>query len=150
MIKKADIILFFLILAFGLAVSWWSLAGNSAGEKAVVTVDGKLYGTYPLSQDQIIQVVQENGHHNDITIKGGRVSMTFSDCRNQICVESGAISHTKDTIVCLPNKVVIEITGRNGDDSGVDIITGTAASGSSPSAADAEDEAEGGDVHGTE
>ena len=114
------------------------------------TVDGKLYGTYPLSQDQTIQVVQENGHHNDITIKDGQVSMTFSDCRNQICVESGAISHTKDTIVCLPNKVVIEITGRNGDDSGVDIITGTAASGSSPSAADAEDEAEGGDVHGTE
>ena len=150
MIKKADIILFFLILAFGLAVSWWSLAGNSAGEKAVVTVDGKLYGTYPLSQDQTIQVVQENGHHNDITIKDGQVSMTFSDCRNQICVESGSISQTKDTIVCLPNKVVIEITGRNGDDSGVDIITGTAASGSSPSAADAEDEAEGGDVHGTE
>ena len=150
MIKKADILLFFLILAFGLAVSWWSLAGNSAGEKAVVTVDGKLYGTYPLSQDQTIQVVQENGHHNDITIKDGQVSMTFSDCRNQICVESGAISQTKDTIACLPNKVIIEITGRNGDDSGVDIITGTAASGSSPSAADAEDEAEGGDVHGTE
>ena len=143
MIKKADILLFFLILAFGLAVSWWSLAGNAAGEKAVVTVDGKLYGTYPLSQDQTIQVVQENGHHNDITIKGGRVSMTFSDCRNQICVESGAISQTKDTIVCLPNKVVIEITGGNGGGSSVDIITGTAVSGSSPSTANEE----GGDAH---
>ncbi len=143
MIKKADIILFFLILAFGLAVSWWSLAGNAAGEKAVVTVDGKLYGTYPLSQDQTIQVVQKNGHHNDITIKDGQVSMTFSDCRNQICVESGAISQTKDTIVCLPNKVVIEITGGSGDGSGVDIITGTAVSGSSPSTANEE----GGDAH---
>ena len=143
MIKKADILLFFLILAFGLEVSWWSLAGNAAGEKAVVTVDGKLYGTYPLSQDQTIQVVQENGHHNDITIKGGRVSMTFSDCRNQICVESGAISQTKDTIVCLPNKVVIEITGGNGGGSSVDIITGTAVSGSSPSTANEE----GGDAH---
>ena len=143
MINKADSILFFLTLAFGLAVSWWSLAGNSAGEKAVVTVDGKLSGTYPLSQDQTIQVVQKTGHHNDITIKDGQVSMTFSDCRNQICVESGAISQTKDTIVCLPNKVVIEITGGSGDGSGVDIITGTAVSGSSPSTANEE----GGDAH---
>ena len=69
--------------------------------------------------------------------------MTFSDCRNQICVESGAISQTKDTIVCLPNKVVIEITGGSGDGSGVDIITGTAVSGSSPSTANEE----GGDAH---
>ena len=35
MIKKADIILFFLILAFGLAVSWWSLAGNAAGDGVI-------------------------------------------------------------------------------------------------------------------
>ncbi|MGN1413174.1 MAG: NusG domain II-containing protein [Anaerovoracaceae bacterium] len=145
MIKKADILLFFLILAFGLVVSWWSLAGNAAGEKVTVTVDGRLYGTYPLSQDQTIQVVQENGHHNDITIKDGQVSMTFSDCRNQICVESGAISQTKDTIVCLPNKVVIEVTGGGGAGSGVDIITGTAASGSDLPAA----KAEGGDAHDT-
>lgn len=125
MIKKADIILFFLILAFGLAVSWWSLAGNSAGEKAVVTVDGKLYGTYPLSQDQIIQVVQENGHHNDITIKDGQVSMSYSTCLNQICVNTGAISETKDAIVCLPNRVVVEIIssgeGKGGD---ADVISG--------------------------
>ena len=128
MIKKADIILFFLILAFGLAVSWWSLAGNSAGEKAVVTVDGKLYGTYPLSQDQIIQVVQENGHHNDITIKDGQVSMSYSTCRNQVCVNTGAISKTKDSIVCLPNRVVVEIishgSGKAGAGGDADVISG--------------------------
>ena len=76
--------------------------------------------------------------------------MTFSDCRNQICVESGAISQTKDTIVCLPNKVVIEITGGKFGGSDVDIITGTAASGSDPSAAveaEAAAENEGGDIH---
>ena len=146
MIKKADIILFFLILAFGLAVSWWSLAGNAAGEKAVVTVDGKLYGTYPLSQDQTIQVVQKNGHHNDITIKDGQVSMTFSDCRNQICVASGAISQTKDTIVCLPNKVVVEIIGEKPGD--VDIITGTSGPAGAAGAVGAVSSAEGGDADG--
>lgn len=149
MIKKADIILLIVILAVGIPLAVLSLSSGTGGDKVKISLNGKVYGTYPLHEDRVIEV-SEDGHTNHITIKDGQVSMTFSDCRNQICVESGAISQTKDTIVCLPNKVVIEITGRNGDDSGVDIITGTAASGSSPSAADAEDEAEGGDVHGTE
>ena len=68
MIKKADIVLFILILAAGLAVSWWSLTTNTGGDKAIVTVDGQLYGTYLLSEDQTIEVVQENGHSNYISI----------------------------------------------------------------------------------
>ena len=38
--------------------------------------------------------------------------MTYSDCRNQICVNDGSISQTNQSIVCLPNRVVIEITGK--------------------------------------
>lgn len=37
--------------------------------------------------------------------------MSYSDCKNQICVEDGKISRTNQSIVCLPNKVVVEITG---------------------------------------
>ena len=125
MIKKADIVLFILILVFGLTVSWWSLTTNTGGDKAIVTVDGQLYGTYSLSQDQTIEVVQKNGHSNYITIKDGMVSMAYSTCRNQVCVDSGAISQTKDSIVCLPNKVMIEIQNSDGNKGGgVDVITG--------------------------
>lgn len=125
MIKKADIILFFLILVFGIGISWWSLSTNTGGDKAIVTVDGQLYGTYSLLQDQTIEVVQENGHTNYITIKDGKVSMTFSNCQNQVCVNSGAISQTKDSIVCLPNKVMIEIKGSDKNEGGgIDVITG--------------------------
>lgn len=125
MIKKADIILFFLILVFGIGISWWSLSTNTGGDKAIVTVDGQLYGTYSLLQDQTIEVVQENGHTNYITIKDGKVSMAFSNCQNQVCVNSGAISQTKDSIVCLPNKVMIEIKGSDKNEGGgIDVITG--------------------------
>jgi len=127
MIKKADIVLFILILAFGLAVSWWSLTTNTGGDRAIVTVDGQLYGTYSLSEDQTIEVVQENGHSNYITIKDGTVSMAYSSCKNQVCVNTGAISETKDSIVCLPNKVMIEIQSSgsaHGEGGGVDVITG--------------------------
>jgi len=125
MIKKADIVLFILILVFGLLVSWWSLTANTEGDKAVITVDGELYGTYSLSQNQTIEVVQDANHTNYITIKDGLVSMEFSSCKNQVCVDTGAISHTMDSIVCLPNKVVVEIQGDgSGKGGGADVITG--------------------------
>ena len=124
MIKKADIVLFILILIFGGTVSWWSLTTNSAGDRAIVTVDGELYGTYSLSEDQTIEVVQDGGHTNHITIKDGTVSMTYSTCKNQVCVDTGVISETKDSIVCLPNKVMIEIRGSKSEGGGADVITG--------------------------
>jgi hypothetical protein len=122
MIKKADIALFFIILILGLAVSFLSLRGNSDGNKVIVTVNGEIYGTYDLSKNQVIEVSQ-NDHTNNITIKDGTVSMSYSDCKNQTCVNTGSISQTKDTIACLPNKVLIEIenTSQGGD---VDVISG--------------------------
>jgi hypothetical protein len=122
MIKKADIALFFIILILGLAVSFLSLRGNSDGNKVIVTVNGEIYGTYDLSKNQIIEISQ-NDHTNNITIKDGTVSMSYSDCKNQTCVNTGSISQTKDTIACLPNKVLIEIenTSQGGD---IDVISG--------------------------
>ena len=121
MIKKADIFLFLVILAFGLAVTWWSLSHNTDGQYVLVTVGGQPYGTYSLAENQEIDIIQDK-HHNHITIKNGTVSMTFSDCKNQVCVNTGAISQTKDTIVCLPNQVMIEIQSDQGGD--VDVVTG--------------------------
>ena len=115
MIKKADIALFFIILILGLILSWFSLTGDLGGDKVLVTIDGKDYGIYSLYEDQDIEVVQ-NSHTNHITIKDGKVSMSYSTCKNQICVNTKAITESKDTIVCLPNKVMVEITvGGNAD-----------------------------------
>lgn len=122
MIKKADIALFFIILIFGLAISWLSLNSNADGDKVVVSVANKVYGIYDINEDQTIKVPQE-GHQNNITIKDGVVSMTYSDCKNQVCVETHSISQTKDSIVCLPNKVMVEIVSENqGGD--IDVISG--------------------------
>lgn len=124
MIKKADILLLIFILIFGIGVSYWSLLGNSSGENVLITVDGHTYGIYPLSTDDEITVTHGN-HTNHITIKDGKVSMTYSSCKNQVCVHSAPISSTKDVIVCLPNRVIIEIQGSSKQSGGdVDVISG--------------------------
>lgn len=45
----------------------------------------------------------------DYIIKDGTVSVTHSDCANQICVNTPAISKCGDAIVCAPNKVAFII-----------------------------------------
>lgn len=46
---------------------------------------------------------------NHVIIKDSSVKMESSDCKNQICVKHKEISKKGESIVCLPNKVIIEI-----------------------------------------
>ena len=127
MIKKADIILLIVILAVGIPMSVLSLTAGTGGDKVKISADGQVYGIYPLDEDGEIEVT-EDGHTNHITIKDGQVSMSYSTCRNQVCVNTGAISETKDAIVCLPNRVVVEIissdSGSIGKGGDADVISG--------------------------
>lgn len=78
------------------------------GEKVLVTVDGKEYGTYSLYKEASFDVVNEYGI-NTIVIHNGSVEIIEADCRDHICVEHKPINSTDETIVCLPHKLVVEI-----------------------------------------
>ena len=124
MIKKADIVLLIIILVVGIPLSVLSFTEGIGGDKVRISLDGEIYGVYPLGEDREIDVTGD-GHTNHITIKDGQVSMSYSTCRNQVCVNTGAISHTKDAIVCLPNRVVVEIiSSGKGKGGGADVISG--------------------------
>lgn len=119
-IKKADIILLAALVALGVLTAIPSLGKSAQGAYVKVSVDGELYGTYSLDEDR--EIVIENGKHlNKITIKDGTVQMTEADCANQLCVKQGSISSTAQSIVCLPNRVVVEIVGEDGD---YDVVAG--------------------------
>ena len=46
---------------------------------------------------------------NEIIIKKGIVYMEEASCKNQVCVKTGEISKKGESIICLPNKVIVEI-----------------------------------------
>lgn len=69
-----------------------------------ITVDGQEYGTYSLAKDQMISI----GDTNVCEIKNGQARMIEADCPDHLCLKQRAIDSTGGTIVCLPNKVVIE------------------------------------------
>ena len=122
-LRKADLALFLIFLVLGISTVFFISDSGRDGKQVLIKTGGQLYGTYDLSKDQTIKVVY-NGHHNNITIKNGKVSMSFSDCLNQNCVHQGKISNTSQAIICLPNQIVVEIvdTKKNGGDD-IDVIS---------------------------
>lgn len=58
---------------------------------------------------------------NLIEIGDEQVRVIEADCPDQIDVKQGYISRIGETIVCIPNKFVIEIKGKSGEDD-IDIM----------------------------
>ena len=71
----------------------------------LIQVDGKEYGTYPLTTDREIEI----NDSNVCRIQDGKVKMVSADCPDQICIQESAIDENGGTIVCLPNKIVLSI-----------------------------------------
>ena len=72
----------------------------------VVKVDGVIQGTYSLSEDGRIEI---NDGTNVIEISNGKADMIEADCPDQLCVNQKAVSRNHENIICLPNKVVVEV-----------------------------------------
>ena len=119
MIKKADIILAICLIIVGCAASYFLTFHSQSGSEVEIWADGTRYGTYDLFQDQIVYV-EQNDHINHIAIQDGYVHMEYSDCLNQECVHQGSISNSAQVIVCLPNRVIVNILGQ---DSPYDAVT---------------------------
>lgn len=120
-IGRRDLILIGVLLAAAFLI--WLIITRmqpAAGASAVVTVDGDVYGTYPLSQNQEIPIMKGEKRTNLLVIKDGKADITEADCPDRLCVHQKPISMTNETIVCLPNKVVVSIEGST--ESGIDSI----------------------------
>lgn len=94
---------------------------KSLGADVVVTVDGKEFGRYSLSEEQQINITDAKGRiTNVLLIQDGHADMIEADCPDQLCVHQSRISHENENIVCLPNKVVVTVVG--GETSDLDAV----------------------------
>ena len=117
LIKKADVALFAVLVLIGLASLGFLVSGKGSGSTVNITVDGAPYGSYPLAIDRVVDVDTEFGH-NQITISGGKVWVSETDCPGHDCEHFGKISLAKQSVMCLPHKLIVSISGK----SDVDIV----------------------------
>lgn len=132
-IRKADVVLLILILLFCAAASVWAYRAGDTGAMVRVEVDGEVYGTYPLDEDTVIDIRSDYGT-NQLTIRDGKAYMSEASCPDQYCLDQhrseGGIDKSNQTIICLPNRVVVSVSGGSSEETdGVDVIAGSPEQG---------------------
>ncbi len=91
-------------------------ASNYNKKYVEIIVDGTEHSKYILDNniDKEIEVITDKGY-NIIHIQNGQVVVAESDCNNQLCVRKGVIEEPGELIVCLPHRVIVQITGSSDD-----------------------------------
>lgn len=105
--KEKNLFIFLLALVcFGYLIS--AFYKKEEAGKILIYVSGEEIGSYSLKEDTNITIEGEAGFSNHLVIKGGKAYMESAGCPDQICVREKAIWKNKETIVCLPNKIIVE------------------------------------------
>ncbi|MCD7715129.1 MAG: NusG domain II-containing protein [Lachnospiraceae bacterium] len=121
--KKADFRLILVVGVFCAAMLIGRRFFQTGGACVVVQVNGEVYGTYSLDTDQTVYI----NDTNVLVISGGKVFMSEADCPDSLCIRQGAISVSGTMIVCLPNRVVVQVVNGDSDGSteeGYDAVVG--------------------------
>ena len=111
---------FWVILIAGLlvisGVSAALVAGQTSGTMVNIYLDGKCIRSIDLSQADSSYEFTVDGPagSNTIQVEPGRICVSRADCPDQICVHQGWISTSAIPVVCLPNRLVIQIEEQTG------------------------------------
>ena len=108
---RINVIAVLVITAVALAAAAAANAlGNAVDARTAVIqdADGNTFAI-PLSKDDVLTVTSSAGT-NVIEVQSGKVRVSEADCPNQDCVDQGWISNAGQQIVCLPHKLVVNIT----------------------------------------
>lgn len=122
--KPADalVALGVVLLAAALALGLWR--GPSSGLSATISVDGRVTETVDLSRltGPEVRALTGNGYTLHLRLSPDGAEVLDSDCPNQVCVRTGRISRAGQSIVCLPARISVTLTG--GAENGVDAVVG--------------------------
>ncbi len=111
--KEKDLLFVICVLlavAF-LGIVFWGKRTDQSGSYIEITIDGELYGSYSLEQEQEF-VVESSYGTNSVVIKDGKAFVEEADCPDQVCVAMRPVSRSGEIICCLPHHLFIEAYGK--------------------------------------
>ncbi len=133
-IKVADVIIIGIVILAGLAGFRFNLQDALAAERkyVLITVENNVVTELSLAPGERFEYTFPFGdagrHSARVEIEDGRVRMLPLEeglCPRAICSHTGWIEHSYESIVCLPNRIMIvfhSTPGESGDDD-IDGIT---------------------------
>lgn len=115
-----DLVIIACMIAIGLFAMTIVLFVQKDGEMVTVEVSSREVASFPLSEDVTYVIDGKNGGTNTLMIKDGYAWVEEASCPDGLCRNMGKIHNSSQSIICLPNEVVIRITG--GEDSEIDAV----------------------------
>jgi len=96
------------LLVSVLAIVWASVRHTvpSSSNRARIYRGKQLIETVSLKADRRIDLSRDG---MQLEVNAGRVRVIQSDCAKQICVQRGWIRQAGETIICVPNRIRIEM-----------------------------------------
>ncbi len=107
-LKPFDIASVLVVILLAVLSALPMLAKDSGALVKIVT-DSETY-TLPLS-DNTVHTFTSNSHTLTLEINNGAAKITAHTCPDGLCAAMGEISNSGQTIVCLPAKAIIRVTG---------------------------------------
>ena len=106
-----DALVVLLVLALAIGTAWWFYGGlrRSGPAEYIITHRGQEIARGELSQPREIAVDGE--YHLRIVCDGQSIYVHHSDCPTQDCVRTGKATHPGQSIVCLPEQVIVKLVG---------------------------------------
>lgn len=110
-VKWGDCVIIALVLALALAVALPFYLRPSDRLTCEIVQDGAVTQTIALTDTVNETVTIEGAVTNHIEVTGEGVRFTESTCPDQVCVRSGLLTRAGQSAVCLPNRVIVRLTG---------------------------------------
>jgi len=88
------------------------------GTQAIIYHGNKVIQTIDLSIDNLYQIEGDLGKV-DIEVKNHKIRVVEENSPYHLCSKQGYISNSSETIICMPNRIMIEIVGENSIDTQV-------------------------------
>lgn len=117
--NRNDIILIISLLLICSVALIYLFVFRKGGDTVRVTVDGEIYGIYSLSVDMSENIITEKDAEcfNRLIISEGKAYIEEASCPDGICVAHRPVFRDGESIVCLPNRVVVTVVTDYGTDS---------------------------------
>ncbi len=108
---RNDIIFVGILLLIVSIIGVYLFFFQKSGDLVKITIDGTLYGVYPLEKDDEIEIRTgaDHEHLNLLMIENGRAYVKTANCPDGICVAHRPIFRDHESIACLPHRVVITV-----------------------------------------
>lgn len=119
---KTDIILWGIVLCVALVLLLVYQMTAENGSYVQVRVSGKVQGQYSLDTNGTYEISGKGRGKNLLVVKDGKAYIKEANCPDKLCVKQGKVQKVGESLICLPNEVVVEVVRETSEPNDVDAV----------------------------